>query len=215
MTQADEFEDPQQLERAAGEPISSPLPTEANSYQQSSLNVESSSYQQAMAVQQDFERLAPQYIPFEQRTNYIASAIFGGIIVALSLPVLVACLLGGQFWLAGLIALGWLLLAVFLVVLSHRWPPIKYRHIQWRLGEAGMEIDRGVFWQHRIAVPVARVQHVDVSQGPVQRMFDLGTLTIHTAGTKNSSIELDGLQHAHALRLRDQLIDQKESLDVT
>ncbi len=78
-----------------------------------------------------------------------------------------------------------------------------------------MEIRRGVWWRHRIAIPVARVQHVDVSQGPIQRMFDLATLTIHTAGTKNASIDLSGLDHGSALHLRDRLIEQKDSLDVT
>jgi len=61
-----------------------------------------------------------------------------------------------------------------------------------------------------VAVPAARVQHVDVSQGPFERMFQLGKLVIHTAGTENASIEVPNLEHATALRLRDELIKQKE-----
>lgn len=162
-----------------------------------------------------FHPLAPEYVPFEQRTNYIVAAVLGAIIIAASSPVLAVALFENRVWLSLLVVLGWLLLGVLMSLLSHFWPAVKYRHIRWRLGDTGMEIHRGVLWQHRIAIPVARVQHVDVSQGPVQRWFDLGTLTIHTAGTKNSSIELDGLAHSRAMQLRDQLIAQKESLDVT
>ena len=113
------------------------------------------------------------------------------------------------------VLLGWLTLIGLLVFGAHFWPAIKYRNTSWRLSEVGVEIHRGVWWKHRIAIPVARLQHVDVSQGPVQRMFGLGTLTVHTAGTKNSSVVLDGLEHDTAMNLRDQLIAQKEALDVT
>ncbi len=160
-----------------------------------------------------FHRLAPQHVVFEQRTGYVAAAI-GGCIVWLATTPLVW--LAVQVW-WGLLLLvsGWLLLAIVLFVSSHFWPVISHRHARWRLVESGMEIHRGVWWKHRIAIPAARVQHVDVSQGPVQRLFGLGKLTIHTAGTKNASVELDGLEHARAMQLRDLLIEQKGTRDVT
>jgi hypothetical protein len=94
------------------------------------------------------------------------------------------------------------------------WPPIEYRHVQWRLDLTGLEIHRGVVWKHRIAVPVARLQHADISQGPLQRQYGLAKLTMYTAGTTNASIELDGLSLEMATWLRDQLIRQREALDV-
>ena len=63
-------------------------------------------------------------------------------------------------------------------------------------------------------MPLARVQHTDVSQGPFQRQFELGTVTVHTAGTQNASVALSGLTHSVALQLRDQLIAQRDSKDV-
>ena len=97
---------------------------------------------------------------------------------------------------------------VLLLLLPFFWPPIKYRHFSWTLDDAGLEIHRGVFWKLKIAVPVARVQHADVSQGPLQRHYGIGTLTIHTAGTRDASVDLPGLNHEIALQLRDQLIRQ-------
>lgn len=160
-----------------------------------------------------FEPLAPQYVRLEQRTSYIAALILCVIVMVGTAPLLAAAL--KNVWASLGILVSGLAIAGLFVLGSHFWPRIKYRHIHWRLSETGMEIRRGVFWQHRISVPMARVQHVDVSQGPVQRLFDLGTLTIHTAGTKNASVELEGLQYAEALQLRDRLIRQRESLDVT
>ena len=94
------------------------------------------------------------------------------------------------------------------------WPSVEHRHACWRLDDEGLEIRRGVIWRHQITIPLGRVQHADVSQGPLQRPFDLGTLTIHTAGTQNASVELQGLSHLTAVQLRDQIVRQRKDQHV-
>ncbi len=94
------------------------------------------------------------------------------------------------------------------------WPAVAHRYNKWRLDETGLEIRNGVFWRHQVSVPVARVQHVDVLQGPLQRRFGLGTVTVHTAGTTNASVSFEGFAYEDACQLRDQLIQQREALDV-
>ena len=160
----------------------------------------------------EFQQLAASFVVFERRTGYVVLSVVWLIVVAATAPLLFTLERG---WVAVVVLVGWIVLASLMAWFAHEWPAIKFRNSSWCLSPMGLEIRRGVWWQHRISIPVARVQHVDVSQGPVQRMFDLGKLTIHTAGTQNSSVELDGLEHSRALALRDQLIAQKESLDVT
>jgi membrane protein YdbS with pleckstrin-like domain len=99
-------------------------------------------------------------------------------------------------------------------LLAHYWPAVVHRHASWRLDEEGLEIRRGVFWRHQITIPLGRVQHADVSQGPLQRMFELGTLTVHTAGTQNASVGLEGLTHSIAISLRDQIVRQRKDQNV-
>lgn len=160
-----------------------------------------------------FHDLAERFVVLEQRVGYVFTGIFGVILISFSSP---AFLWAGQSpWIGLTVPLAWLALLGPTAYLAHVWPKMEFRHTQWRVNDAGMEIRRGVFWRHRVSIPTARVQHVDVSQGPVQRLFRLGKLTIHTAGTKNASVELDGLEYDQALLVRDQLIEQKESLDVT
>lgn len=90
----------------------------------------------------------------------------------------------------------------------------EYQRSSWRLSHQGFEIRKGVFWRHQIIVPTARVQHVDVSQGPLQRHFGLATLTIFTAGTQNSSVPFEGLAHEVAVELKDRLVALRETTDV-
>ncbi len=56
-------------------------------------------------------------------------------------------------------------------------------------------------------MPRSRVQHTDVSQGPLERRFDLATLVLHTAGTQHAAVSLGGLSHKAALAIRDYLIE--------
>jgi uncharacterized protein len=161
----------------------------------------------------DFRHVSAHSVQFEQRTGYAGAAIFFFVILAISAP-LVAIYAWSTQWIFAVAVVGWIVAGSILAWSAHFWPPIAYRHTTWRLDDTGLEIRRGVLWRHHIAVPVARVQHVDVSQGPIQRMFSLGKLTVYTAGTSNASVELDGLEYDEALRLRDRLIAQKEASDV-
>jgi uncharacterized protein len=58
-------------------------------------------------------------------------------------------------------------------------------------------------------VPRSRVQHTDVSQGPLERKHGLGRLVIFTAGTQHSRVELPGLAHHTALDIRDRLLPRQ------
>ena len=118
------------------------------------------------------------------------------------------------WWVGGAAASLSMAVVVLAWVGAHWWPSLVYRHTRWRLDASGLEIHRGVLWRHLIAVPAHRVQHVDVSQGPLQRIFDLATLIVHTAGTQHASVGLGGLNHAEAVRLRDTLVEFRGGNDV-
>jgi membrane protein YdbS with pleckstrin-like domain len=99
-----------------------------------------------------------------------------------------------------------LLLVTALALFSMVWPRQIFQRTRWRADTSGLEIQKGVIWRHRIIVPLSRVQHADVTQGPVQRLFGLGTLVVHTAGTSNASVELAGIDHQAAVEVRDMII---------
>lgn len=86
------------------------------------------------------------------------------------------------------------------------WPEAYFRRLRFGIDATGIAIERGIFWRSRIAIPRTRIQHTDVSQGPLQRRFGVGTLKLYTAGSRYTKIELPGLSHPQALALRDALL---------
>jgi uncharacterized protein len=99
-----------------------------------------------------------------------------------------------------------LLIVTVGLTLSWIWPEAYYRRLRFGIDETGIAIERGILWRSRIAVPRTRIQHTDVSQGPLQRRFDVGTLKLYTAGSRYTEIQLPGLAHAQAIALRDALL---------
>ena len=62
---------------------------------------------------------------------------------------------------------------------------------------------RGLLFHKRTTVPLVRIQHSEVTQGPLQRLFDLATVKIYTAGGQQSDLSIPGLTPAEAAKVRD------------
>jgi membrane protein YdbS with pleckstrin-like domain len=146
-----------------------------------------------------------QLDPNTIRVERTASWIFTSAVGVFLLIQLVVNLFGGPWRIALGVALA-IGVGGGLAWASQRWPEISYRHTFYRVDAQGIEIRSGVLWRGTIYVPKSRVQHTDVSQGPLQRKYALGTLVVYTAGTDHAKVELPGLSHARAMRIRDHLL---------
>lgn len=151
-----------------------------------------------------YRPLDPRVIPLERLTGAIGAAV----VAAVLLVAVIIVTLAGRIPLLGLpFVFGlWMAAVVLLGVHAWRWPAIAYRHASYRVDVSAIEIRRGVIWRRVITVPRSRVQHTDVSQGPLERSYGLGTLVIHTAGTDHARVALPGLAHETAGRIRDHLL---------
>jgi hypothetical protein len=148
--------------------------------------------------------LDPRSIRVEQLTGVI---IFLVLTVAALVGLTISYFSGGRpTWIWWTVAGGLVAGSCVLLFLASYWPKLEHRYTRWTWDADGLEIHRGVFWQHRITVPISRIQHVDVSQGPLQRQFGLGKVTVHTAGTQHAAVELSGIAYEAAVWLREQII---------
>ena len=106
---------------------------------------------------------------------------------------------------AGLVPLG----AALAVLAMSVWRLLtRYRNWTWQLTEGELIIDRGVIFKLTRIIPRVRVQHVDLSSGPLDRFFGLRQLAIYTAGTREADATIPGLTEARAEELRRALLGQ-------
>jgi membrane protein YdbS with pleckstrin-like domain len=82
-------------------------------------------------------------------------------------------------------------------------PDRIYRRLRYGLTERLLQVVRGWLFHVDTVVPLVRVQHIDVTRGPLEKMFGVATLVVHTAGTHNSIVTLPGLAPERAAQIRD------------
>lgn len=147
-------------------------------------------------------RLDPRFIPLEQ-----LSGRFGSAVLSIALLAGLFALLTPRRWAWAMLA--WAVGTAIVFRIGHQWPAVVYRHMAYRVDAEGIEIRSGVYWRTVMNVPRSRVQHTDVVQGPLERKYGLGRLVIYTAGTEHARVELPGLAHEVALRIRDHLLPRE------
>ena len=98
----------------------------------------------------------------------------------------------------GIVALAGLIALILL-------PKRRYRGWAYHEGEDELHIRHGLLIRVRTVVPFGRVQHIDTTQGPIERRLGLATLILHTAGTRSAAVALPGLREADAEQMRDRI----------
>jgi membrane protein YdbS with pleckstrin-like domain len=71
-------------------------------------------------------------------------------------------------------------------------------------------VTRGLLFRRLAVVPYGRMQFVDVTAGPVARLFGVAEVHLHTANP-DTNLRIPGLVHDEAIRLRDRLTALGES----
>jgi membrane protein YdbS with pleckstrin-like domain len=84
-------------------------------------------------------------------------------------------------------------------------PDRIYRRLGYAIDGRLLRTVRGWLFHTDTVVPFVRVQHIDVTRGPVDKMFGTASLVVHTAGTHNSVVVLPGLSPVRAAVIRDSI----------
>ena len=131
----------------------------------------------------------------------IRGSIAGLLLVAAAAAAEIAA--RGEIALPGGVLLVPALLAfVYLALWS---PQRRYRAWGYWMDGEELRLRRGVWTRVHTLGPLDHVQHIDVSQGPVERALGICSLVLHTAGTLHSQIVVPGLTRESAERMRDDI----------
>jgi hypothetical protein len=80
----------------------------------------------------------------------------------------------------------------------------RYRSWGYLERDEDLVVRRGLIFHRLTVVPFGRMQFVDMTAGPVDRLFDLATVQLHTAAAATDA-RVPGLRSADAAQLRDRL----------
>ena len=119
------------------------------------------------------------------------------LLLAIGAGVL-AYIFEGPWWIYAIASAVVILYAYLFVYL---FPKIRWLRWRYEVRESEIELQHGLFIVKRTLIPMVRVQHVDTSQGPLLRKYNLAGISISTAAT-NHMIPALVTEEADELRSR-------------
>lgn len=147
------------------------------------------------------------YTPLQN--DYIMVQLFNAILLYVSIFAVIAfvALVGiNAFWshpilytmLMVVLMLALLGLQVYLIMAGFKYKGycIRQHDVLYR---------SGLIFKRELAVPLRRIQHVEVKRGVFARIFDLASLHIYTAGSGSVDLKIPGLSLADAEKLMEHL----------
>lgn len=100
-----------------------------------------------------------------------------------------------------------ILLSIFLLVmvLWAFWIPAYFKTLEYSIDIEAIKMNRGVFWKRRVNVPYHKITNVDVSQGPLERMYNVGKIHVQTAGAggaqgAQAELRMNGVRELERLK---------------
>ena len=127
--------------------------------------------------------------------SLLTAAIFAGIVFGIGRVV-------DPVWLPA-----WAPLAVFVAFggFGSTFAVLRYRSWRFEVREDSLYLERGVLTRVRTVVPFVRIQHVDTSRSPTERLAGLASTVVYTAGSRGADVSVPGLTPGDADDLRERL----------
>jgi membrane protein YdbS with pleckstrin-like domain len=131
--------------------------------------------------------------------------VLGALVWAV--PVGIGCLAGGGA-LAGSGApgvLAWLAWALAVAVVAAggvAMPLLRWRTWRYEVRDEEIDLLRGAVVVRRTLIPMTRVQHVDTQRTPLSDLFELRSVTVHTAAGSHA---IPALRPGDAAAIRDRI----------
>lgn len=92
-----------------------------------------------------------------------------------------------------------------LVAVGLAFAVLRYRVWRYEVRTDSLFLERGVVTRVRTVVPYVRIQHVDVSRGPVERTLGLASVVVYTAGSRGADVTIPGVPPERADDLQTRL----------
>ena len=116
----------------------------------------------------------------------------------------------GPWW---IYAIASCVVVIYAYLFVYLFPKIKWLRWRYEVRESEIELQHGLFIVKRTLIPMVRVQHVDTSQGPILRKYNLAGITVSTAAT-NHEIPALVMEEADELRSRISILARVADDDV-
>jgi len=142
-----------------------------------------------------FEHLSPDFPKVNAFNHFIGWAVIFVILLALNLFIDKVDL---PFFILPIIAT--------VAILSAVYGYFSAKACGYFTGEFDLLYKEGLWWKRQTALSFSRIQHIDVSHGPIDRKYQIATIKFFSAGGVSSDLKIAGLPNQVAESLRAEIL---------
>ena len=126
--------------------------------------------------------------------------------------IMLSVIVGENIILFMVILFIWLIVMLLIVL----WIPSSLKALEYSIDSDGVKMKGGVVWKKHVTVPYSKITNVDITRGPLQRYYNIGTIHIQTAGAagkqeERAELKLSGIRELD--KVREVIIENIRGLD--
>lgn len=137
------------------------------------------------------------------RFNLTIWTVFAGVVLGFFIWLMPEAIIVFQ-----IIAAVYFLIIIWLFFI---WVPKILKRLKYVLHDEDIQLQKGYLYWRQLAIAANRIQHIEVTQGPLERFLGLASLVIYTAGSIGSDMKLPGLNLRTAQEIRARLLEKIKS----
>ena len=141
-----------------------------------------------------FEQLDPK----SRTSEYIGTVILFSILF-IGINIFIFANGGGFKWWVGALYAFWLGLFGFSLWLVGK----NYQVTGYAMRQRDIVYQTGYITKSVTTIPFKRIQHCEITEGPIQKIFKLAALKVYTAGGSGADLNISGLHKMDAARIKD------------
>ena len=108
----------------------------------------------------------------------------------------------------------WLVIMILVAI----WIPAAFKALEYTIDDDGVKMHGGVVWKKYVTVPYSKITNVDITRGPLQRLYNIGTIHVQTAGAagkqgEKAELKLAGIRDLE--KVREVIIENIKDLNYT
>lgn len=147
-----------------------------------------------------FEKLDPAY----RKVSIYITAIF--FVIALLVYLVIGIFIEKlfQFPLILIVLTGWAIVAALFIIVAIK----SYDFEGFAVRDKDILYKSGIFFRSVLIIPFNRVQHCEIENGPIDRLFGLAELSLFTAGGSSSDLSIPGLTQDKAASLKNYITNR-------
>lgn len=132
------------------------------------------------------------------KVEYISSLIFFGFLFFV-IFIFVMLASSEVRWVKILVASLWLFWFMLSLLLVKK----NYDIAGYAIRQHDIVHRKGVVFRNLTTIPFNRIQHCEISEGPVEKLFELSTLKVFTAGGATSDLAIGGIRKEEAQLIKE------------